>query len=50
MSFLRVSIDKNSHIQARIYFIFLENFIKQTWKSFNIKFQISGKIEKAFKK
>ena len=39
MSLLTAPIDKNSHIKARIYFIFLKIFLKQTWKSFNAKFQ-----------
>ena len=29
---------KNSHIWARIFFIFLKNVLKQTWNSFNTKF------------
>ena len=38
MSLLTAPIVKNSHIYARIYFIFLKNFLKQTWKSSNTKF------------
>ena len=30
---------KNSHIEARIVFIFLKNVLKQIWNSFNTKFQ-----------
>ena len=36
MFLLTVPIVKNSHIQARMY-IFLENVLKQTRKSFNTK-------------
>ena len=36
---LTAPIVKNSHIKARIYFTFLENVLKQTWKTFNTKFQ-----------
>ena len=38
MSLLTAPIDKNSHIQARIYIIFIKKFLKQTWKSFNTNF------------
>ena len=38
MSLLTAPNVKNSHIYARIYFIFLKNFLKQTWKSSNTKF------------
>ena len=37
MFLLTVPIVKNSHIQARMYYIFLENVLKQTRKSFNTK-------------
>ena len=30
---------KNSHISSKIYLIFLKNVLKQTWNSFNTKFQ-----------
>ena len=35
MSLLTAPIVKSSHIWARIYFIFLKNVLKQTWKPFN---------------
>ena len=43
MSFLTASIVKNSHIEAKIYFMFLKNVLKQTWKSFNTKFRLQWK-------
>ena len=39
MSYLTAPIVKNSHIEAKIYFMFLKNVLKQTWKSFNTKFR-----------
>ena len=33
------AVVKNSHIQAKIYFIFLKIILKQTCKSFNTKFR-----------
>ena len=47
ISLLTASIDKNSHILARIYFIFLENILKQIWKSFNTKFWPQWKDRKS---
>ena len=38
MSLLTVPFVKNSHIWAGIYYIFLKNILKHTWKSFNTKF------------
>ena len=38
MSLLTPPIVKNSHIQTEIYFIFLQNVLKQTRKLFNNKF------------
>ena len=34
---------KNSNISATIFFIFLKNLLKQTWNSFDTKFQLQGK-------
>ena len=34
---------RNSHIWAKIYFMFLENVLKQTWNSFNTKFEDQSK-------
>ena len=39
MFLLIAKLVKNSHILARIFFTFLENVLKQTWNSFNIKIQ-----------
>ena len=36
-------LNKTSHIWARIFFIFLENVLKQTCNSFNTKFQPQSK-------
>ena len=47
LSLLTPPIDKNSHILAAIYFIFLKHFLKQTWKSFNTKFQPQWKYQKS---
>ena len=38
MSLLTALIFKNSHILARIYFMFLNNILDQTWNAFNTKF------------
>ena len=38
---------KNSHIKATIYFIFLKNLQTHIWKSFNTKFNLSKRMEKA---
>ena len=38
---------KSSRIQARIFFIFLKNFLKQTWNSFKPNFNLGEKIGKA---
>ena len=38
---------KNSHILARIFFIFLKNVLKQTWISFNTKYQLQWKDQKS---
>ena len=35
MFLLTALIAKNSHIYARIYFIFLKNILDQSWKAFN---------------
>ena len=52
MSLLIAPIVKNSHIWARIYFIFFKkNILKQTWKFFLIpNFNLSEKIGKAISK
>ena len=34
---------ENSNISATIFFIFLKNLLKQTWNSFDTKFQLQGK-------
>ena len=34
---------RNSHIQARFYFIFLKNILKPTWNRFNNKFWSQSK-------
>ena len=47
MSLLTAIIVKNSHISARIWFIFPKNVLKQTWKSFSIKFQSQLKDRKS---
>ena len=39
MFLLTTKFVKNSHIYARILFIFLKIVIKQTWSSFDTKFQ-----------
>ena len=39
VSLLTVPIVKSSHIEARIYFTFLKNILKQTLKFFNTKYQ-----------
>ena len=39
ISLIPTKFVKNSHIWAKIYFIFLENVLKQTWNSFNTNFQ-----------
>ena len=39
MSWWTAKFVKNSHIYARIYFVFLNIVLKQTWNSFNIKFE-----------
>ena len=38
MFLLTATFVVNSHIYARVYFIFLENVMKQTSNSFNTKF------------
>ena len=47
MSLFTARIDKNRHIQARIYFIFLKNILKQTWKFFKTKFRPQWKDRKS---
>ena len=37
----------NSHISARIHFAFLKNVLKETWNSFNAKFQPQSKDRKS---
>ena len=39
MSLLTALIVENSHIYARVYFIFLKIVLKQAWKYFNTKFR-----------
>ena len=39
MLLLTNKVVKSSHISTRIFFIFLNNVLKQTWNSFNTKFQ-----------
>ena len=38
MFLLTVKLVEKGHIKARIFFIFLKNVLKQTWKFFNTKF------------
>ena len=38
MFLLTALIANNSHILARIYFIFLKNILDQSWKAFNAQF------------
>ena len=38
MFLLAALIANNSHILARIYFIFLKNILDQSWKAFNAQF------------
>ena len=47
MSLLIAKFVKNSHIQARIYFIVLKNVLKQTWNSLYTKFQPQWKDRKS---
>ena len=47
MLWLKAAIDKNSHIEAGIYFIFLQNLVKQTPKSFSSKFLPQWKDRKS---
>ena len=47
MFLITAPIDQNSHIKAKIYFIFLKNVLKQTWKSFNTKFRPQWKDRKS---
>ena len=44
---LRTKIFKKGHIYFTIYFIFLKNLLKQTWNSFNTKFQSRWKDRKS---
>ena len=39
MLLLTTAFVKNSHIKARNFLTFVENVLKQTWNSFNTKFQ-----------
>ena len=39
MSLLTAQVVRNSHVEAKIYFIFSRNILKQTWNSFNTKIQ-----------
>ena len=43
ISLLPTKFVKNSHIWSKIYLIFLKNVLKQTWNSFNTKFQAQRK-------
>ena len=47
MFLLTAKLVKNSHIQARIFFIFLKDVLKQTWNSFNTKLQTQCKDGKS---
>ena len=47
MFLLTAKFVKNSHILARIFFIFLKNAPKRTWNSFNTKFQPQWKDRKS---
>ena len=47
MFYLIIKFVKNSQIWARMFVIFLKNVLKQTWNSFNTKFNLSEKIGKA---
>ena len=42
-----VNLVKNSHIYGSIFFIFLENVLKQTWNSFNTNIQPHWKDRKS---
>ena len=46
MALLTAKFVKNSHIWPRIYFIFLKNVLKESWNSFNTKFQPQWKARK----
>ena len=46
MHLLTTLIVKNSHIYARISFMFLKNVLKQAWMSFNNKFPPQSKYRK----
>ena len=43
MSLLPTKFAKNSHIWIKIYFILIKIVLKQTWNSFNTKFQAQWK-------
>ena len=47
MSLLTAKFIKSIHIWSGIYFIFLENILKQSWDSFNTKFQSQWKARKS---
>ena len=47
MFLLTTKLVKNSDISARIFFIFLKNVFKQTWNSFNTKFEPKWKCQKS---
>ena len=49
VSLLTVPIVKSSHIEARIYFTFLKNILKQTLKFLIPNINLTEKIGKAFK-
>ena len=46
MSLLTAKFVKNSHILDGNYFFFLKNVLKQSWNSFNTKFQPKCKAHK----
>ena len=46
MSLLQIKFVKNCHLLTKIYFILLKIVLKQTWSSFNIKFDAQWKAWK----
>ena len=47
LSLLRAPIVKNSHILARISFVFLKSILDKIWKAFNNKFGLQWKDRKS---
>ena len=50
MSLLTAPVVKDSHIFGEIYFIFLKNVLKQTWKAFKGNLELIKKIGKTVSK